>query len=74
MAGVMVATDEASFNRLSIQTVERILSEVGVTHEQAIAQAHSIAHLLDEGHKGDTSLRNRDLTIVTFPIAPLASL
>jgi glycosyltransferase involved in cell wall biosynthesis/ATP adenylyltransferase/5',5'''-P-1,P-4-tetraphosphate phosphorylase II len=74
MAGVMVATDEASFNRLSIQTVERILSEVGVTREQAIAQAHSIAHLLDEGHKGDTSLRNRDLTIVTFPIAPLASL
>jgi len=39
MAGVMVATDEPTFNRLSIQTVEDIIREVGLTTEESLERA-----------------------------------
>jgi hypothetical protein len=68
MAGVMVATDESSFSRLSIQTVEQIIREVGVTREQALTQARAIIRELGEKDADATRLRHPDLSIVTFPI------
>jgi glycosyltransferase involved in cell wall biosynthesis len=68
MAGVMVATDEPSFSRLSIQTVEQIIREVGVTREQALTQARAIIRELGEKDADATRLRHPDLSIVTFPI------
>jgi glycosyltransferase involved in cell wall biosynthesis len=68
MAGVMVSTDAESFSRLSIHTVESIIREVGVTQEKAVIQARSIIHALDDENLDTSNLRNRDLSIVTFPL------
>jgi hypothetical protein len=68
MAGVMVTTDEASFRRLGSKAVEEIISEVGITKEQAVIAARQIIRSLDEGQNDEMSLRSHELSVVTFPI------
>jgi glycosyltransferase involved in cell wall biosynthesis len=66
MAGVMVATDEPTFNRLSIQTVEDIIREVGLTTEEALERARQIIRELEEGHIDQMGLHSSDLNVVTY--------
>jgi hypothetical protein len=68
MAGVMVATDKDSFSRLSIQTVEGIIREVGISHQAAIDLCQELIRRFEKEKTGEGILAMNDLSVVTFPL------
>jgi hypothetical protein len=68
MAGVMVATDKDSFSHLSIQTVEGIIREVGISHQAAIDLCQELIRRFEKEKTGEGILAMNDLSVVTFPL------